>query len=199
MNLPETHPNDSLLNEYLDGMLLPGEITALESHLEQCSACAQRLADLRQVFTRLSSLPEAPLARDLSVRVTQTLKEQRLRQQPGVTVSPQFSPPPLRLPQLVTALQAFTALLLLAVYWRSFAQTLAIAPPDLTAIWQVLVQPIFSFLQLIGTQFAQVANRLPHWNNTAFPLLETLVLLAIFWLVGNGYLIFETRHPRRKQ
>ena len=62
MNLPESHPQDAVLNEYLDGMLPSEESAALESHLERCANCRQRLADLRRVFSSLSDLPEAPLA-----------------------------------------------------------------------------------------------------------------------------------------
>jgi hypothetical protein len=53
------------LSEYLDGELAPAERAALEQHLASCAACAQTLAELRDVVARASSLPPRPPAADL--------------------------------------------------------------------------------------------------------------------------------------
>jgi hypothetical protein len=199
MNLPESHPNDALLNEYLDGMLPPGESSALESHLERCANCSQRLADLQQVFSRLRDLPELPLSVDLAARVTETLKQQRVGENtPFIEQRRLFLHP--RLSQLVTGVEAFAALFLLVLYWQSILHTLFRAVPQtMAAVWQTLSQSILELVHPLLTLFTQVPSLLPQWNSATFPLLETLTLLALFWLAGNGYLIFETRRSRRKR
>jgi anti-sigma factor RsiW len=197
MNQPEPHPNVSRLNEYLDGVVPPDEIAVLESHLEQCAPCAQRLAVLRRVFTSLADLPDPALAPDLSAGVTQALK--RERQGLSAQTNRPGALPRLRLPQLVTALQALAALLLLVAYWRLLPSDLAYAPPDIASVWHWVTGPIFALFQPLLARLAMLSGSLPQWNTAAFPLFETLILLAFFWLAGNGYLIFGTRHSRRKQ
>jgi anti-sigma factor RsiW len=197
MNLPEIHPTDSVLNEYLDRALPPGETTVLENHLEQCAHCAYRLDALRQVFASLQDLPDPLLEVDLSTAVTARLGQQTQKQLlPGKPAQRRMLFP--RLPQLVTGLQALAALLLLALYWQTLSHGFSIAIPSLGNAWQAALQPGLTLVSLLSAQFTQVTIRLPQWNSTAFPLLETLILLAIIWLAGNSILIFETRHPRRK-
>jgi hypothetical protein len=63
------HPEDALLNEYLDSSLSPLEQADLQTHLSACTACVQRLEALQTVFNLLSAMPEEPLKRDLSSAV----------------------------------------------------------------------------------------------------------------------------------
>jgi anti-sigma factor RsiW len=68
------HPEDALLNEYLDGCLPPPEQASLQTHLSTCPSCAQRLAVLQSVFNALAGLSEEPLERDLSSVVRTALR-----------------------------------------------------------------------------------------------------------------------------
>jgi anti-sigma factor RsiW len=68
------HPEDSELNEYLDGALPPGERARLEAHLAACSACKARLAELENLFAALRDLPEEAVGRDLSGRVQAAIR-----------------------------------------------------------------------------------------------------------------------------
>ena len=69
----DLHPDDALLNEYLDGELSAPVRATLDAHLAGCLACAQRLSVLQTLFTRLENLPDEAPARDLSGLVQRAL------------------------------------------------------------------------------------------------------------------------------
>jgi hypothetical protein len=53
-----THcPDLELLQDYLDGELVPEQARALEAHLAGCASCAREVANFRLVFDRLENLP----------------------------------------------------------------------------------------------------------------------------------------------
>jgi len=64
-----SHLSEELLNEYLDEALDESSRQQAASHLAQCAGCRARLEALQWVFSSLGSLPEIPLARDLTPRV----------------------------------------------------------------------------------------------------------------------------------
>lgn len=72
-----SHPEDVLLNEYLDDSLSAMERDNLQRHLSVCAACARRLDALQCVFDVLAALPEKNLERDLSGGVRTTLQTPR--------------------------------------------------------------------------------------------------------------------------
>lgn len=46
-----------LLTDYLEGVLAPEEIAAIEAHLEVCSSCRVYLAQMRATIDALGSVP----------------------------------------------------------------------------------------------------------------------------------------------
>lgn len=50
-------PDFELLQDYLDGELVPEQAHAIETHLAACGSCARELASYRLVFERLENLP----------------------------------------------------------------------------------------------------------------------------------------------
>ncbi len=50
-------PDFELLQDYLDGEVVPEQAQAIEAHLAGCADCARELASYRLVFERLESLP----------------------------------------------------------------------------------------------------------------------------------------------
>jgi anti-sigma factor RsiW len=50
-------PDFELLQDYLDGEVVPEQARAIEAHLAACPDCARDLASYRLVFDRLGSLP----------------------------------------------------------------------------------------------------------------------------------------------
>src|SRR4051794_35099229 len=53
------HPNDTILNDYVDGALGAGERAGVDQHLTGCAACRQTVEDLREI---------ARASRELDVR-----------------------------------------------------------------------------------------------------------------------------------
>src|SRR5438270_789548 len=43
------HPNDTILNDYVDGALGAGERAGVDAHLTGCAACRQTVEDLREI------------------------------------------------------------------------------------------------------------------------------------------------------
>src|SRR5580765_3407883 len=50
------HPNDTTLNDYVDGSLGPVERHGVEQHLAGCAACRQTVDDLREMLEASRSL-----------------------------------------------------------------------------------------------------------------------------------------------
>jgi anti-sigma factor ChrR (cupin superfamily) len=50
------HPNDTTLNDYVDGSLGPVERHGVEQHLAGCAACRQTVDDLREIVEASASL-----------------------------------------------------------------------------------------------------------------------------------------------
>src|SRR4051812_48766347 len=44
------HPNDTVLNDYIDGALGAAERAEVEQHLAGCTACRQTIDDLREIL-----------------------------------------------------------------------------------------------------------------------------------------------------
>ncbi len=69
-----THLDELTLYEYLDGELDAAASQSVSAHLATCPACQAQLARLQRLFTTLDSLPEAPLAVDLTPRVMAAIR-----------------------------------------------------------------------------------------------------------------------------
>jgi anti-sigma factor RsiW len=50
-------PDFDLLQDYLDGELVPDQARSIEAHLAGCAHCAREVASFRLVFDRLANLP----------------------------------------------------------------------------------------------------------------------------------------------
>ena len=56
------------LSAYIDGELLAGEKARVEKHLEECGACSENLATLRQTVAMLRELPTVPAPMSFALR-----------------------------------------------------------------------------------------------------------------------------------
>lgn len=72
-----TCPTTEALSAHTDGMLAPAEQARLGQHLQGCSACQHRLAELAALRQALRALPSPALGLDLAPRI-----EGRLRPRP---------------------------------------------------------------------------------------------------------------------
>src|SRR4051812_1243843 len=58
------HPNDTALNDYVDGALVPGGREDIDRHLAGCAACRQTVEDLRAILAATRELePSEPPVR----------------------------------------------------------------------------------------------------------------------------------------
>jgi hypothetical protein len=65
---PEHQWVEESLSAYLDGELTPAEKSRVEQHLQECRACAQNLATLRQTVSLLKELPAKRAPRSFAVK-----------------------------------------------------------------------------------------------------------------------------------
>ena len=57
------------LNAFLDGLVQPSELAAMEVHLQGCPECQAALARLRRLSSLLESIPAAPVPDGFSARL----------------------------------------------------------------------------------------------------------------------------------
>jgi anti-sigma factor RsiW len=192
------HLTDEQLNEYLDGALEAGARARAAAHLSACADCAQRLRAWQAVFAQLDGLPEAPLARDLSVAVVAALQ----------TPTPFRPRPLLRLAFAAQAVLAVTLLIGLAPFLPSVMSGLdsaAISQPvqtfaadtvyTLAAEWAALQDAAGS----MWAESAALARRFTNPVADATTLMWAALLTSALalWIIGNGLLLRSTRPPRR--
>jgi len=72
------HLSEETLNEMLDEALTAETLAAAQAHLEHCSDCRARLAELQALSVQLAALAPAPLQRDLAAAVLAQIKPPRL-------------------------------------------------------------------------------------------------------------------------
>jgi anti-sigma factor RsiW len=72
------HPNDTTLNDYVDGSLDPVEQSRIDQHLATCASCRQIVADLRDILRTAGELE----LRDPPVRAWSRL-ERAITMEPG--------------------------------------------------------------------------------------------------------------------
>jgi hypothetical protein len=65
---PEHQWVEESLSAYLDGELSPAEKTRVEQHLQECQACTENLATLRQTVSLLKELPAKSAPRSFAIR-----------------------------------------------------------------------------------------------------------------------------------
>jgi hypothetical protein len=73
-NTPNRHIPDDLLLEYLDRALPRENFDDIQTHIEKCPTCTQRIAELRALFSRLDNLPDIALEGDLVPAVLGVIK-----------------------------------------------------------------------------------------------------------------------------
>jgi anti-sigma factor RsiW len=180
-------------------MLNAARRAEVESHLATCPDCAARLAELRTLFAALESLPDAPLERDLSSAVMDSIRRAKLAAQP--TLSPKL--------RLVIAVQALAALALISIALPFAAQTLELAStPQFTS---QLAATAADALATLNATWATAVNSAQSLLNEGLTALDNLPLpslsalgLGIFfaavsalWIIGNGLLLTRTYQIKR--
>jgi anti-sigma factor ChrR (cupin superfamily) len=82
------HPNDTTLNDYVDGALGETERSGVDQHLTGCAACRQTVEDLRDILAATKELElHEPPVRAWS-RLERAIKMERDHAEPGVAPGP---------------------------------------------------------------------------------------------------------------
>ncbi len=79
------HPNDTALNDYVDGSLAPFEQTGVDQHLAGCAACRQTVEDLRDIVRASRELEplDPPVRAWLRLERAIRLEREHAGQAPG--------------------------------------------------------------------------------------------------------------------
>ncbi len=200
---------------YLDGELSPSERETFIAHLQGCSACQTRLAELKTLFAQLASLEEVAPPDGVASRVMVNL--------------PAFAPPPryVALGRLALAGQIAIGLaLMLAVWpmivsnfngqfapfqkidvWQLAARFTVPTPPQIIEIarqfeWQLWLTVSKTTLSLNSRLTELIANlgqkiqtqwppgiELSGFNVSSSAVIALVVGLTLAWLIGNGVLL----------
>lgn len=194
-----THLNNTALNEYLDFVLEPARRAEVELHLATCPACAARLAELSTLFAALESLPDAPLERDLSSAVMDSIRRAKLAAQPALS-------PKLRLAIAVQALAAL-ALIGIALPFATQALELASAPQFTSQLTATAADALATFnatwATAVNSAQSLLNEGLTTLDNLPLPSLSALGLGIFFaavsalWIIGNGLLLTRTYQIKR--
>jgi hypothetical protein len=200
-----THIIEDRLNEYLDGVLDGENRRAVDSHLEICGECRQRLADLQSVFDRLAESPPVALTSDFRSTVLAALPSQQPRiGSPafaaqlgagaglliwiGIQLAPRLRFPPSRWPQFSFSNLGFglpeldfRSIILTAITARYPWQGLLRSP-------SAIVEPLFSFPRPLIA--------IPHLPIPSAALAVTTVLVLVLCGLVNVALLRTKRGER---
>ena len=173
--------NEEHLQEYLDGTLDDDERWAVEAHLVRSPEARAQLAELEALFTSLDSLPEMPLATDLSAGVVAAI-----RQETAVSAS---------LPRWLWGLllgQVAIALLLLGDRWSVLLDWLGNGRQLATDWFSTVQLPTLTFFNQLWADLAAF------WQSPNIPTLTIDLptaqwallfgLALVVWLAGNRLL-----------
>jgi len=191
---PDLHPEEPVLNEYLDNELSPENLIILEEHLTTCTACTDRLTALKAVFATLNELPDMPLERDLTAAVLDTIQKRGTRER---TAAPGIN--------LVFLMEAIAATILLAaagpfiMRWissRIIVQFIDQIPGITDSILRAWSARWLGWLSAGGSyalRWQGIWDQfIPSTPDIQIPLVGIIGLLAaalLVWLAGNGMLL----------
>ncbi len=182
-----THINDEMLHQYLDGDLPWSERQRVRDHIKSCHACRRRLEELRHAEHALRSMA----AFDVPAEFTHRIMTQVRKTTPGVWW---MRSAVLRFTRVVMALGC---VLLIIVAWEAWAFGETFPPIGdiytwsmtlLVALWSnpyIIVETISSQ----GSEALTTANTLAE---TVIPLALALIALGLFLhmirrLIGDTY------------
>ncbi|MDR3574467.1 MAG: anti-sigma factor [Anaerolineaceae bacterium] len=184
-----THIDPALLNEYLDHALEPGQMEALERHLQGCEMCRASLNELRQLFSAIETLPEVRLERDLSAAIMTEIQRRPARQVPAWL-------------NLAFLIQTGTAAAILAAAWPVISAGSPIlsfsfsAGPftglmmEMAQFWSIQSLQFIQTIQQAGTQNLDWLRSFFIGDPSAVLTWATCLGITFFlWLVGNSLLL----------
>jgi hypothetical protein len=171
------HLPDEILNEKLDQALDPRSAAEVESHLAECPLCTSRLDEMRNLLSDIASVPDLPIAIDLSRTI---ISEIELR-------SPSL-PRPIR---WLTVLQIICVLFSVIMAWPLVESLVSIPTiPTLdTFITSLTSSDILRVVR--NLQWSPSGIELPKLglDLTTTTLTITIAIAFVLWLTANSLLL----------
>jgi len=183
-----SHPPESAFQEYLDGEMTPEEAHQFETHLNMCKACTVELAFWQETFTKIESLPDMSLSRNLAEEIVPKLDKGQ--ETSGV----------LNLILAEAALGVTLAVVLMPILQTWFVS----AALNYGSRWQIgLVQihlflsSLFEPLNLAGLDLSGLGIESLLGETFWLP---TIIAALVLLLLGNGIVLktTQTDHQRRR-
>ncbi len=189
------HLNEETFNAYLDVTLDPASRAEADAHLATCPECGARLASLRVMFTSLERLPDAGLARDLSVGVVKAIKAKQAAR-PALT-------PAIRIMFVAQALLALVVAAIALPLGMRFLESLSDFELPVATINSLISNFQFSFTlptleTFIPTNLFTVPAQLPVAEFSTLAMTIGLLGVTALWFVGNGLLLRPMNRATRK-
>lgn len=208
----QTHITEEAMNEYLDGLLGQEEQNAFEGHLEYCTECYNRLAELRFVFQAMDELPEVMLERDFQPEILRAIAPAIVPNDISVVASSQTEKMDRGLSSttwLIFIIQLIAAgflfffaipsvlgripLSVVLQYTRQVQMALVILLQNSLPEWRQLWGTVQNFSGVL-IRFWEQGIRLPGWIQISS--LEVFILLAVvtlLWVMVNGWLLWRRK------
>ncbi len=179
------HIQEIQYHDYLDNDLNKDAQLVFEQHVAECQACRQELAELRQLFTAIESVPEFNLRIDLSSSILDAIDKQA-----GLS----------RNWKLATAIQFGLASILIIISWPLLSTYYSLYEFPMintdygTALTGLSIQINGYIIVLSGS----INNLIESMSISSSQILlgdigvfvwPTAVAATLLWLIGNGVLL----------
>ncbi len=194
--LQDMHLDEQALFLYLDRELEPTAEASARRHLASCRRCQSELESLQRLYTRLGSLEDLQMGRDLSPAILAGIRQARKPAAPALWV---------------LATQLLVVVAVLGVSWSyigrlaasSFwglasvqtATTLTTGAARLAQQWAALQAEITELLawiqRIVELAASSQAPPLSGW--------PWLVAATLVWVLGNGFLLQGGASPQRNR
>lgn len=208
----QTHIAEEAMNEYLDGLLGQEEQDAFEGHLECCTECCVRLAELRFVFQAMDELPEVMLERDFQPEILRAIAPAIVPNDISVAASSQTEKMDQGLASttwLIFIIQLIAAgflfffaipsvlgripLSVVQQYTRQVQMALVILLQNCLPEWRQLWGTVENFTGVL-IRFWEQGIRLPGWiQSSALEVFMLLAVVTLLWVMVNGWLLWRRK------
>lgn len=208
----QTHIAEEAMNEYLDGLLGQEEQDAFEGHLECCTECCVRLAELRFVFQAMDELPEVMLERDFQPEILRAIAPAIVPNDISVAASSQTEKMDRGLSSttwLIFIIQLIAAgflfffaipsvlgripLSVVQQYTRQVQMALVILLQNCLPEWRQLWGTVENFTGVL-IRFWEQGIRLPGWiQSSALEVFMLLAVVTLLWVMVNGWLLWRRK------
>ena len=186
-------PDLELLQDYLDGELVPDQTRSIEAHLAECASCAREVASFRLVFERLENLPLFDPSPALVDRVLAEAMPAHPARWVRIAGWAYVASLAASLGGLAVALSAPVSRAWLATLAGDAANTLV---RSFLFVLQSLNAGLVNVLDLVGSR-GEWLRSLPALNAVLKPLSQPVVLFTLWAALVVGVAVLWWMRPRQ--